>query len=490
MFADDTYMFLKVSDNEILNLLDLFELYQLYSGQKINLSKSVVTFSKGTSEVNKLLWSYKLGATISNNQDIYLGLPSMMKRSKIQTFRFLEDILRKKINSWKGKWLSPAGMEVLISSVLSAMPTYAMASFQIPKTNINSLNQLIADFWWGQVDDKKKMHWVSWEKLCRPKDEGGLGFRDFETFNRALLAKQAWRILQEPNLLISQILKAKYFPDTSMLDAETCPGASWGWRGLLVGRDVLKSGYRWQVGSGLRIDPLRDQWVPTKPPSTPLLNLRHFGVEIPGSVADLISEHKWDTVKLRNIFYDDTVNSILSLPIPICEMEDKIIWQPSSSGEYTVQSGYEIARQIILGPKSFEPTSVVDKKLWEGSWNLQIQPKFRFFIWKLLRGIIPVKGELIKRKIQLSPECPVCGMEDESIEHLFLRCILVSKVATLCNLPMTSFNAPSFVYTWREIMNNSPSLATSFVIFWWRIWKSRNTVVFQFKQYLPEILHG
>ncbi|CAN1827093.1 Uncharacterized mitochondrial protein AtMg00310, partial [Linum perenne] len=155
--------------------------------------------------------------------------------------------------------------------------------------------------------------------------EGGLGFRDFETFNRALLAKQAWRLQQEPNLLISQILKAEYFPDTSMLNAETCPGASWGWRGLLVGRDVLKSGYRWQVGSGLRIDPLRDQWVPTNSQSTPLLNLRHFGVEIPGSVADLISEHKWDTVKLRNIFYDDTVNSILSLPIPVCEMEDKII---------------------------------------------------------------------------------------------------------------------------------------------------------------------
>ncbi|CAN1799128.1 Uncharacterized mitochondrial protein AtMg01250, partial [Linum perenne] len=75
MFADDTYMFLKVSDPDISDIIDLFELYQQYSGQKINLTKSVVTFSKGTSEANKLLWSNMLGASISNNQDIYLGLP-------------------------------------------------------------------------------------------------------------------------------------------------------------------------------------------------------------------------------------------------------------------------------------------------------------------------------------------------------------------------------------------------------------------------------
>ncbi|CAN1185739.1 Uncharacterized mitochondrial protein AtMg00310 [Linum perenne] len=67
------------------------------------------------------------------------------------------------------------------------MPTYAMASFLIPKTNIEKLNQLMSDFWWGQVDNKKKMKWVSWEKLCLPKNVGGLGFRDFQTFNRALL---------------------------------------------------------------------------------------------------------------------------------------------------------------------------------------------------------------------------------------------------------------------------------------------------------------
>ncbi|CAN1798305.1 Putative ribonuclease H protein At1g65750 [Linum perenne] len=161
MFADDTYLFLGVSDDYITILIDLFEVYHLYSGQKINLAKSAVTFSKGTPDSSRARRSTMLGIAITNNQDIYLGLPVVLKRSKTETFRFLEDILVKRINSWKGKWLSPAAMEVLISSVLMTLPMYAMASFLIPKENINKLNQIIGDFWWGKVEDKKKMHWVS-----------------------------------------------------------------------------------------------------------------------------------------------------------------------------------------------------------------------------------------------------------------------------------------------------------------------------------------
>ncbi|CAN1299375.1 Uncharacterized mitochondrial protein AtMg00310 [Linum perenne] len=62
------------------------------------------------------------------------------------------------------------------------------------------------------------MHWVSWEKLCLPNDEGGLGFKDLETFNHVLLAKETWRILQDPELLISRIYKAKIFPKLVLIE--------------------------------------------------------------------------------------------------------------------------------------------------------------------------------------------------------------------------------------------------------------------------------
>ena len=64
------------------------------------------------------------------------------------------------------------------------------------------------EYEWNENGDKKKIHWVAWDKLCESKDNGGLSFRDIEDFNQALLAKQAWKLLNEPNCLLARFLRA------------------------------------------------------------------------------------------------------------------------------------------------------------------------------------------------------------------------------------------------------------------------------------------
>ncbi|XP_041025440.1 uncharacterized protein LOC121265838 [Juglans microcarpa x Juglans regia] len=80
-----------------------------------------------------------------------------------------------------------------------------MGIFKLPKAILRKLNQLLQSFWWGQSNHRSKIHWLSWQKLGKSKQKGGLGFRDFEHFNLALLAKQGWRIIQNPHSLVAQL---------------------------------------------------------------------------------------------------------------------------------------------------------------------------------------------------------------------------------------------------------------------------------------------
>lgn len=101
--------------------------------------------------------------------------------------------------------------------------------------------------------------------MCKPKAEGGLGFRDMEGFNIALLARQGWRIIQEPGSLLARLLRARYYPSSTFLNARVGHCPSYTWRSLLRGRDILERGSVWMVGNGSCIDLEHDNWIPKFP---------------------------------------------------------------------------------------------------------------------------------------------------------------------------------------------------------------------------------
>lgn len=182
--------------------------------------------------------------------DKYLGLPVFVGQSKKNVFAYLKDRIWKRIQGWKEKFLPWAGKEILIKAVAQAIPTFAMGCFDLAKTLCDQLSTMICRYWWNQQEGNHKIHWLSWEKMILPKSKGGMGFRDIYGFNLAMRAKQGWRLLQNPDSLCAQILRAKYHPNSSCLDAKPKHGMSYTWRSILKGIDLLKKGVIWRVGDG------------------------------------------------------------------------------------------------------------------------------------------------------------------------------------------------------------------------------------------------
>lgn len=110
------------------------------------------------------------------------------------------------------------------------------------------------------------------------KELWGLGFKEFNKMNTALLAKQVWRLMQSPNSYWASTVKAIYFPNTEFWQAKAQRGSSWLWKSLLQGKSLWKTSGRWQIGDGQNIHLTDDVWLSsgaevTLPPTATTTNV-------------------------------------------------------------------------------------------------------------------------------------------------------------------------------------------------------------------------
>jgi hypothetical protein len=89
------------------------------------------------------------------------------------------------------------------------------------------------------MENIDRMAWMSWKGLGRSKNSGGLGYRDLESFNIALLAKQGWRLIQKLDSLAAWVLKENHFPKKSFLEASLGYIPSYVWRSIWMAKPLL-----------------------------------------------------------------------------------------------------------------------------------------------------------------------------------------------------------------------------------------------------------
>lgn len=294
LFADDTMFFCKSNQSSVTSLLKILRVYEELSGQCINFSKSSITFSARTPAEVKLRVKSTLAIDTEGGLGKYLGLPEHFGRKKRDIFVAIVDRIRQKSHSWTTRFLSGAGKQILLKSVLTAIPCYTMSCFKLPKSLCKQIQSLFIRFWWDANPEKRKMCWVAWTTLTLPKYAGGLGFRDIETFNDSLSAKVVWRLLKYPQSLVAQVLLGKYARYSTFLDCKAPTSISHGWRILLVGRDLLRKGLSWIVGSGDKISVWRDPWLSCEVPMTPIGPPNRLDADL--MVSDLLCpiSNSWD----------------------------------------------------------------------------------------------------------------------------------------------------------------------------------------------------
>ena len=251
-FADDSLLFCRAKVEDINVIQDILECYATASGQQINKAKTTLVFSKSVSAATKNSIKLLIEVPEIKEYNKYLGLPAIVGKNKMASLNYIKDRVWSKVRGWKEKLLSQAGKEVLLKSIVQAIPTFAMTCFKLTIGLCHDIEMMIRKFWWGQRGDHCKIHWKKWETLCKPEAIGGLGFRDLCKFNDAMLAKQVWRLVTDTESLFYKVFKTKYFPNGTIFDAKASSG-SYAWKSILRARKVISMGARWQVGDGSQI---------------------------------------------------------------------------------------------------------------------------------------------------------------------------------------------------------------------------------------------
>ncbi|KAG7583540.1 Reverse transcriptase zinc-binding domain [Arabidopsis suecica] len=421
LFVDDSLFMCKASLDQCRFLQETLNRYGAATGQVINLSKSSISFGVKVDPLLKVSIQTLMGIFKEGGAGTYLGMPECFSGSKVELLSFLKDRLKAKLSGCA-----------------------------------------MADFWWNTAEQSKNIHWQSWEKLCLPKDLGGLGFRDIQTFNQSLLAKQAWRILQYPDCLFAKLMKSRYFPQSDFLDASVGTRPSFAWKSILHGRELLKQGLFKNVGNGKTFRVWIDEWIEDADGwRAPLRRNYFFNPDL--RVSELIDWDKrdWDPQKLHN-----------------------------KSGDFSVKSAYWLASQSCnlqtrLQAEQLPSTNDLKAKVW----SLQTDPKIHVFLWKVLCGALPVASALNYRGMKTDERCQLCGGEEETVNHVLFTCSMARQVWALTGIPSPQWgfeNGSVFANIHYLLMNTSnplwpEDLRGSFPWTLWRIWKNRNLACFEGK---------
>ncbi|XP_019178363.1 PREDICTED: uncharacterized protein LOC109173576 [Ipomoea nil] len=456
-FADDSLLFFKSSVHEANVVRDCLKAYESMFGQTVNFTKSCIVFSKNVDSHNKIAVASTLGVTQADSIGKYLGLPLGIGRNRKEVFSFIEAKLKQRLGGWSKRILSRAGKEVLLKSVAQSLPTYTMSLYYLSITFCEHIERMMNKYWWlSKSSNGGGVRWLAWNRMTFAKSEGGLGFKNLNKFNIALLAKQ-------------DFLKAKLGSNPS-----------YSWRSILAGVDVLRRGCFRRIGDGRATKIWHHPWLPDKDHpyvQTPISD--ELGEAVVGSLIDhTIGD--WNSNMLTTLFLPRDVELIKSIPVSV-DFADKWSWRGDIRGLYSVRNGYRMLREDTTTP----PTPFT---AWKALWKTKLPPKVLNFAWRCATNVLPSVVSLATRGVVVDPCCPICLAGPETMDHIFFECSEVKDI-WLDTLDLSLQAQVSFELWLSSLFEQSDAakICKSLAICW-NVWKRRNEWVWNRRLWSMEML--
>ncbi|XP_026435095.1 uncharacterized protein LOC113332802 [Papaver somniferum] len=225
------------------------------------------------------------------------------------------------------------------------------------------------------------------------------------------------------------------------------PNNSWIWKGLEVGLHYVKKFHIWDVRRGSKILVWYDKWViGLDSPPTPRDYFREPARVVLVSDLMLDNPRRWNEQLVWDLFPDNITSLILQMRIPQ-QGSDRIIWEPSRNGEFSVKSTYKALSNIQQ--HAYLPSGMN----WKSLWKTDAPHKINLFIWKCLKGIVPTRVILSKYNSSIDTICPRCARAEETLQHLILdydhsRSVWLSMNINVAVLQQQQTPVSDWIETW------------------------------------------
>ena len=478
LFADDVLLFSHGDIQSIKHIMNSVDVFSQVSGLSASFNKSSVFFSNCKQEV--VDWFHLHYSMPRGSLPVkFLGVPLISTKLCINDCIPLIDKMTNRLYSWTVLLLSFAGRVQLIRAVLMAIQSFWTNHFLLPAAVHKAIQRLLTRFLWKGDPNSVGGVKVSWEHVCMPKEEGGIGLKNPKDWNKAQILKHLCSIISKsPNLWPSWInatvlRRAKFWLMTVPTDC------SWIWRRVLGLRQLALRFLRFHIGNGLATSLWFDPWFEhsclARSSMDSILTLTAFPST--ATVSNLLSSRGWclpSPNRRRHHISARFSHWVAHFDFPTFDLskQDHISWDSVSLAKLKTSHIWNSIRV------SGQPVA------WHSAvWHRLQVLRHSHFCWLMCLGRVSSKARLASFGLSVDTSCLFCVGGIETAAHLFMHCpysrFVLERLCQKMRLQI-SWDA---VISWNSLLLQVSSISTTgqrhlgllgLGVFGYHIWRERN----------------